>query len=135
MAFNWMFWKKKETPPAGAPPAPPQLSGKAQPEETSWMEVFRKFKGNLPQILAAAKNPSVLKKARELQERMEKDGVNTSDVKAVQAWIEQHKAELIGQPGPKPQTYVRESPRLGRNDPCHCGSGKKFKRCHGAAAA
>lgn len=22
--------------------------------------------------------------------------------------------------------------RLGRNDPCHCGSGKKFKRCHGA---
>jgi hypothetical protein len=23
-------------------------------------------------------------------------------------------------------------PRVGRNDPCHCGSGKKFKRCHGA---
>jgi hexokinase len=23
--------------------------------------------------------------------------------------------------------------KLGRNDPCHCGSGKKFKRCHGAA--
>ena len=22
---------------------------------------------------------------------------------------------------------------LGRNDPCHCGSGKKFKKCHGAA--
>lgn len=22
--------------------------------------------------------------------------------------------------------------RLGRNEPCHCGSGKKFKRCHGA---
>ena len=21
----------------------------------------------------------------------------------------------------------------GRNDPCHCGSGKKFKKCHGAA--
>ena len=24
--------------------------------------------------------------------------------------------------------------KVGRNDPCHCGSGKKFKRCHGAAA-
>ncbi len=23
--------------------------------------------------------------------------------------------------------------RLGRNDPCHCGSGKKYKKCHGAA--
>lgn len=28
--------------------------------------------------------------------------------------------------------YRRETPKLGRNDPCHCGSGKKFKKCHGA---
>jgi hypothetical protein len=27
------------------------------------------------------------------------------------------------------------SNRIGRNDPCHCGSGKKFKRCHGQIAA
>jgi preprotein translocase subunit SecA len=27
---------------------------------------------------------------------------------------------------------VREGPKLGRNDPCWCGSGKKFKKCHGA---
>lgn len=27
----------------------------------------------------------------------------------------------------------RETPKLGRNDPCHCGSGKKFKQCHGAS--
>jgi preprotein translocase subunit SecA len=25
-------------------------------------------------------------------------------------------------------------PKVGRNDPCPCGSGKKYKRCHGAAA-
>ena len=24
----------------------------------------------------------------------------------------------------------RECPKLGRNDPCWCGSGKKYKRCH-----
>lgn len=29
----------------------------------------------------------------------------------------------------KPATYRRELPKIGRNDPCHCGSGKKFKRC------
>lgn len=29
--------------------------------------------------------------------------------------------------------YVRETPKIGRNEPCPCGSGKKFKRCHGAA--
>jgi preprotein translocase subunit SecA len=27
---------------------------------------------------------------------------------------------------------VRVGPKVGRNDPCWCGSGKKFKRCHGA---
>jgi hypothetical protein len=30
-----------------------------------------------------------------------------------------------------PAPYVRESPKVGRNDPCPCGSGKKFKKCHG----
>jgi SEC-C motif-containing protein len=32
---------------------------------------------------------------------------------------------------PKPETVVKSGPDLGRNDPCHCGSGKKFKKCHG----
>jgi len=30
--------------------------------------------------------------------------------------------------------FVREAPKIGRNDPCHCGSGKKFKHCHGKLA-
>lgn len=29
------------------------------------------------------------------------------------------------------QSYVRETPKIGRNDPCPCGSGKKAKKCHG----
>jgi SEC-C motif-containing protein len=33
------------------------------------------------------------------------------------------------------KTFEKKGPDLGRNDPCHCGSGKKFKKCHGAAAA
>lgn len=33
--------------------------------------------------------------------------------------------------GLKPDTYVKTGPDLGRNDPCHCGSKKKFKKCHG----
>jgi preprotein translocase subunit SecA len=30
--------------------------------------------------------------------------------------------------------FVRESKKVGRNEPCPCGSGKKFKHCHGALA-
>ncbi|MFH1497405.1 MAG: preprotein translocase subunit SecA [Verrucomicrobiota bacterium] len=40
------------------------------------------------------------------------------------------------QSAPEPQlptvTMRREMPKVGRNDPCPCGSGKKFKNCHGA---
>lgn len=31
------------------------------------------------------------------------------------------------------ETVRRDAPKVGRNDPCPCGSGKKYKRCHGAA--
>ncbi len=30
------------------------------------------------------------------------------------------------------EPYVRETPKVGRNDSCPCGSGKKFKKCHGS---
>ena len=31
------------------------------------------------------------------------------------------------------KTVKRDEPKIGRNDPCWCGTGKKFKKCHGAA--
>jgi len=40
-------------------------------------------------------------------------------------------------PGPQPKTAApspvaqRVGEKVGRNDPCPCGSGKKFKKCHG----
>lgn len=37
-------------------------------------------------------------------------------------------------PGQVLNPIVREEPKIGRNDLCPCGSGKKFKRCHGLAA-
>lgn len=39
--------------------------------------------------------------------------------------------ELQSRPAPKAQV-VREGRKVGRNDPCPCGSGKKYKSCHGA---
>jgi preprotein translocase subunit SecA len=34
---------------------------------------------------------------------------------------------------PSVQPVRREAPKVGRNDLCPCGSGEKFKKCHGAA--
>lgn len=38
-------------------------------------------------------------------------------------------AQAQAQANTKP--FVREEKKIGRNDPCHCGSGKKYKQCHG----
>ena len=32
---------------------------------------------------------------------------------------------------PKAETFIREERKVGRNEPCPCGSGKKYKQCHG----
>ena len=43
-------------------------------------------------------------------------------------WLFVDGEEVAGPP------VVREGPRVGRNDPCPCGSGKKYKKCCGKAA-
>jgi preprotein translocase subunit SecA len=41
--------------------------------------------------------------------------------------------EAADTPAPgAPQPVTRAQPKVGRNDPCPCGSGKKYKQCHGA---
>jgi preprotein translocase subunit SecA len=32
------------------------------------------------------------------------------------------------------QPFVRDGRKVGRNEPCPCGSGKKYKQCHGKVA-
>jgi preprotein translocase subunit SecA len=41
-------------------------------------------------------------------------------------------AAPAGEEAGKIKTVVRDQPKVGRNDPCPCGSGKKYKKCHGA---
>ncbi len=44
---------------------------------------------------------------------------------------EQVANQPVGRPS-QPTTVRRTQPKVGRNDPCPCGSGKKYKKCHGA---
>jgi preprotein translocase subunit SecA len=52
----------------------------------------------------------------------------------VQRKKEKEMAELqfAGSGTPAPKAQVIAGPKVGRNDPCPCGSGKKYKKCHGA---
>lgn len=44
---------------------------------------------------------------------------------------EETPAQAPNQADPKGETFVRNQPKVGRNEPCPCGSGRKFKQCHG----
>jgi preprotein translocase subunit SecA len=49
---------------------------------------------------------------------------------------ELEQARMAGSNGnTAPQQVVRGQAKVGRNDPCPCGSGKKYKKCHGAGTA
>lgn len=39
--------------------------------------------------------------------------------------------KISEQPPAQAEPFMRESPKVGRNQPCPCGSGKKYKQCHG----
>ncbi len=41
-------------------------------------------------------------------------------------------ADAAGAEAARHTPYVRDTPKMKPNDPCYCGSGKKFKKCHGA---
>jgi preprotein translocase subunit SecA len=54
--------------------------------------------------------------------------------KAEVSGLQGERKEAQHSPGSTTPTTVRRStPKVGRNDPCPCGSGKKYKKCHGAA--
>lgn len=60
----------------------------------------------------------------------------TDAVAALEWWacFEPDEAPRPGEPGPRTtlEPYRRASPKAGRNEPCPCGSGRKFKKCCGA---
>ena len=78
-----------------------------------------------------------IESAEELERASESIQEDLADVKGVQ--YQHASADQAGdEPAARsatPQTAapqpVQSGPKVGRNDPCHCGSGKKYKHCHG----
>ena len=52
------------------------------------------------------------------------------DVIAKPKQMVEHRGNVEG--SDKPETVRREEEKVGRNEPCPCGSGKKYKKCHGS---
>ena len=79
---------------------------------------------------------STLSRVRELSlERVFKVQIQRQeDVEKVSQRERRQRIQLGRGPGEKPPTVKRISKKVGRNDPCPCGSGKKYKQCCGIEA-
>ncbi|WP_085248368.1 preprotein translocase subunit SecA [Gilliamella mensalis] len=62
----------------------------------------------------------------EMEKLMAKQQANHESIAGINGESEEQSA------GATPQPIVRTEAKVGRNDPCPCGSGKKYKHCHGA---
>ena len=70
-------------------------------------------------------------KERALEEQKKQQSLSSENQPALQQPIIDQNISSEPQEPKVPQTIQRNAPKLGRNDPCHCGSGKKFKHCCG----
>ena len=84
-----------------------------------------------PEILAQAKTPKMRKIIIDVYRKMLKDGVNVNNDREVKKWLKKHPRALQGGEDQKIETFKRTDTKIGRNDPCSCGSGKKYKKCCG----
>lgn len=110
-------------------------TSKGGPKESIEQRIEREL-DSLPAMLKGKlKDPEIKKRFIDIAKRMEKDGVDFKSIRQMKKWMKTHEAELRAEGGtqmPKVETVVHDGPRIGRNDPCPCGSGKKYKKCCGA---
>ncbi len=79
-------------------------------------------------------NAGQIKEGRERKTDMSKMNVNKAEVDAAgEDYAANEKDYFDPSPAVK-QEPIRVEPKIGRNDPCPCGSGKKYKQCHGKDA-
>ncbi len=135
----WNPFKRKTAPAAAEKPA---AAEQPKPEQTevkktkeSIEERIDRELDSLPGIIKnKLKDPQVKQRFIDIAKRMEKDGVDFKSLRQMKKWMKEHEAELKAEQAtgiPKVETVVHEGPRIGRNDPCPCGSGKKYKKCCG----
>ncbi len=120
---------RAQTPPPAVQPAREAAKSPAQKTDEELSEELNQMS---PEILSQAKTPQMRKMVIDLYRKMLVAGVDVKDEKEVKKWIKKHPEAANGGEVQKVETVKRAGPKVGRNDPCVCGSGKKYKKCCGA---
>ncbi|HCF63022.1 MAG TPA: hypothetical protein DEU93_01635, partial [Chitinophagaceae bacterium] len=72
-----------------------------------------------------------IREGREQKTDMSKMNINKDEIDAAGDDYAANEKDYYDPSAPVKQMPVRVEPKIGRNDLCPCGSGKKFKQCHG----
>jgi hypothetical protein len=105
-------------------------------------ELIRAVHGWAEEIVTGAMDPRHWGPAKSETMKAVQAGVDTSDEDALQGFLFKQVMRSMDEtpsadtyePPPAPTTPIQEhTPRVGRNDPCPCGSGRKYKKCCAAA--
>jgi len=102
-------------------------------------QMLGKFKTEMVTILSRVRIRSedeVARLEQEQQERQQRAALQFQHADSGNLGVDEEAAQvqaaLAAQAAQGP--VVRDAPKVGRNDPCPCGSGKKYKQCHGRLA-
>ncbi len=76
-------------------------------------------------------NAGKIKEGRQQKTDMSRMRENKQEIDAAGSDYAANENDYYDPSGPVKQAPVRVEPKIGRNDPCPCGSGKKYKQCHG----
>jgi preprotein translocase subunit SecA len=76
-------------------------------------------------------NAGKIKEGREQKTDMSRMNINKQEIDAAGSDYAANENDYYDPSVPVKQAPVRVDPKIGRNDPCPCGSGKKYKQCHG----
>ena len=76
-------------------------------------------------------NSGQIKEGREKKTDMSKMNANKSEIDAAGSDYGANENDYYDPSPAVKQEPIRVEPKIGRNDPCPCGSGKKYKQCHG----
>ena len=82
-------------------------------------------------IISVATSQSTSARQKALEEQKKQQSLSSENQPTLQPPSIDQNISSEQQEPKAPQTIKRNAPKLGRNDPCHCGSGKKFKHCCG----
>ena len=101
--------------------------------EKSDEEIINELNLIAPGIFSHIKTPEEKRIIIQIYRKMLEDSVDVKNEKEVKKWMRKNQ-HLFTPNFQKIETYRREKPKVGRNDPCPCGSGKKYKKCCGKDA-